>query len=68
MPSAPTAAGLRHFQCATTPREIAYVREHFCAELASRYAKLADEDKESLKHYGVTYHYGGKQDHGMLGG
>jgi hypothetical protein len=53
---------------ATTPREIAYVHEHFCAELASRYAKLSDEDKESLKHYGVTYHYGGKQDHGMLSG
>ncbi|MGO9931446.1 MAG: hypothetical protein ACLPV8_06500 [Steroidobacteraceae bacterium] len=53
---------------ATTPREIAYVHEHFCAELVSRYVKLSDEDKESLKHYGVTYNYGGKQDHGMLSG
>jgi hypothetical protein len=53
---------------ATTPREIAYVHEHFCAELASRYAKLSDEDKESLTHYGVTYHYGGKLEHGMLSG
>jgi hypothetical protein len=53
---------------ATTPREIAYVHEHFCAELASRYAKLSDADKERLTHYGVTYNYRGKQDHGMLSG
>ena len=51
---------------ATTPREIAFVHEHYCDRLAGLYAPLTDEDKASLTKYAVDFNYAGKSARGMM--
>jgi hypothetical protein len=45
---------------AKTDREIAFVREQFCAHLEDLYAKLSEEDKLSLRQAQVSFSYDGK--------
>jgi len=45
---------------ATTDREIAFVRQQFCAPIAALFAKLSNEDKQSLEQSRVSFAYNGK--------
>jgi hypothetical protein len=45
---------------ATTDREIAFVRQQFCAHLEDLFAKLSYEDKLSLEQSPVSFAYDGK--------
>jgi hypothetical protein len=51
---------------ATTPREVAFVHERFCASLQALYAKLTDDDKQHVGKLGVTYSFSGKYESGTL--
>ena len=51
---------------ATTDREIAFVRQQFCAHLADLFGKLSLEDKQSLAHSQVSFTYNGKSWSGRM--
>jgi hypothetical protein len=51
---------------ATTDREIAFVREKFCAHLEDLFAKLTYEDKLSLRQSQVSFTYNGKSWSGRM--
>jgi hypothetical protein len=51
---------------ATTPREIAFVHEHYCDRLAGLYAQFTDEYKASLTKYAIDFNYAGKSARGMM--
>jgi hypothetical protein len=45
---------------ATTPREVAFVHEHYCAKLLGLYAALTDADNAHVARLAVEETYGGK--------
>jgi hypothetical protein len=51
---------------ATTPRETAFVHEHYCAKLAQLYANLTDADKAFLEKFVVEFSFGGKSATGRV--
>jgi hypothetical protein len=51
---------------ATTDREIAFVRQNFCAHLEELFAKLSYEDKLSLQQSQVSFTYDGKSWSGRM--
>lgn len=45
---------------ATTPREVAFVHEHYCAKLQSLHARLTQADEERIARFEVTYSFRGR--------
>jgi hypothetical protein len=47
---------------ATTPREVAFVNEHYCTQLRTLYTRLTDAEKASTATSPVEYNFGGKHE------